>query len=94
MAKLLLPDMTSAVDPFLLAGRWGLTLHPRDRRRAYLRGTHLYYDGKLSVERQRALITMQLARYASDATKAACRSPRKCVSATPEGVARRRAASA
>ncbi len=52
------------MDVFIVARRLGITLHPRDRRRASLVGSDLYYDGTASLARQRVQIRSKTAAFA------------------------------
>jgi len=70
-------EQTEGLDPFFLARRLGIHMHPRARSGAALRGVHLYYDGRLPLERQRALISKHAIAFAGKQLACACRGPRK-----------------
>lgn len=50
-------------DPFVLAHRCGFTLHRRHRHGAAVRKRHIFFDGTISVQEQRALVAECVARH-------------------------------
>jgi len=58
-------DGTTQSDPFLVANELGFTLHIRAREGSYMRGKHIWYDGRLSLPRQRAMLRECIAQHRS-----------------------------
>lgn len=49
-------SLGAKADPFKVARKRGITLRPRQREGAMLRGTDLYYDAGATLLQQRAMI--------------------------------------
>ena len=56
------PGAVSHNRLFFVAKRVGLQLHMREREGFYLRGKHVWYDRRMSLPRQRAMLAVCIAR--------------------------------